>query len=106
MARSTRPAKKPKVPHQRREGGTLIPEAMDAALLARGLSTRDLARIAKVDVATVGAARKGRRVSRHTVLKIVAALDLVPVSPAIAQLVGLRIEQNGGATKKRRKKVA
>jgi hypothetical protein len=73
-------------------------EALDAHLLARGIGTHDLAKLTGLDIATVGSARKGRRVSRMTVLKIVDTLAKIPVRPEVAALIGLPVvEQNGKA---------
>lgn len=97
--KATRQRRNPDDP-KRRAGGRMNPESLDAQLLARGLGTRDLSRLAKLDMKTIGAARKGQRVSRETVMRIVAALDLVPVNPTTASLVGISVAQNGGSEKK------
>lgn len=101
MAHTTKTTRK--LPHQRREGGKLDPEALDNHLLARGLGSIDLAKLTRLDISTITSARRGHRVSRRTVLLIVDALDRVPIRPTIATLVGIDVPL---VEKKRRQKVA
>jgi hypothetical protein len=90
-------------PYKRREGARLLPDVLDAQLIARGIGTRDLARLTGLDVGTVTDARKGKRVRRTTVMKIVAALDKVPVNATAGALVGVGADL---VEKKRPRKVA
>ncbi len=75
--------------YTRREGARLNPDALDAQLIARGIGTRDLAKLTGLDLGTITDARQGHRLRKSTVLKIVAVLDKLPVNPTLGALVGL-----------------
>lgn len=94
-------ARKPKIPRTRVEGGRMDTEALDAQLLARDLGSLDLAELTGLDTKTIASLRRGVRVRRSTVLKIVDVLSKVPVRPEIAVLVGVGVpvERNGSEKK-------
>jgi hypothetical protein len=77
--------------YTRREGARLNPDALDAHLVARGLGTRDLAKLTGLEIGTITDARQGKRLRRSTVMKIVAALDKLPVNSTVAALVGVAV---------------
>ncbi len=56
---------------------------------ARGIGTVDLATLTGLDLDTVTRARKGDRLRRSSVMKIVAALDKMPLNATAAALVGI-----------------
>lgn len=75
----------------RGHGGRTIPGALDAQLMARGLTGNDLCRLTGLDEHTVRRARRGdKRIKNRTLLKIADALVRLPVLPMAAHLMGVQ----------------
>ena len=75
--------------YTRREGACFKPDVLDAYMAARGIGTRDLARLTGLHLDTITQARKGQRLRKASMMKIVAILDKLPVNPTMGALVGL-----------------